>query len=107
MVEALRFGKQEKVLQFSFQISVNVLRVNGISVIYIVVPKLFSQSQYNYVNSYFGLTAPHKLLESCVGRVAGTCIFRVSAGSHLSYACGRHGFNLMQGVREIRNSLCR
>jgi len=40
MFEALKFGKQKKGLQFCFQIPVNVLHVDGISVICITVPRL-------------------------------------------------------------------
>jgi len=42
MFEAARLGKQEKGLQFCFQISINVLHIDGISVVYITVPRLFS-----------------------------------------------------------------
>ena len=59
MFEALRFGKQEKSLQFCFENSVNVLHVDGISVIYIAVPKLFLLLHYNCVNSCFCFIAPY------------------------------------------------
>jgi len=49
MFEALRLGKQKKGLQFCFQVSVNVLHVDGISAIYITVSRLFSLLSAIYI----------------------------------------------------------
>jgi len=46
-----------KSFQICFQISVNVFHVNGISVIYVTVPRLFSLLHCSFAKSGFGLAA--------------------------------------------------
>jgi len=51
MFEACSLENKKKGLQFCFQILLNVLHVDGISVTYITVPRLFSLFHYNNINS--------------------------------------------------------